>query len=53
MFDAYNQWLFGAADNLAQYEVWTKTHQEEYDQFTKLQRNKLFKVPQGQYYQKL
>ena len=53
MFDAYNQWLFGAADNLAVYENWTKTHTEEYDQFTKLQRNKLFKVPQGQYYQKL
>lgn len=53
MFDAYNQWLFGAADNLSQYEAWTKTHQEEYNQFTKLQRNKLFKVPQGQYYQKL
>lgn len=53
MFDAYNQWLFGAADNLALYETWTKTHTEEYDQFTKLQRNKLFKVPQGQYYQKL
>jgi tetratricopeptide (TPR) repeat protein len=53
MFDAYNQWLFGAADNLAQYEAWTKTHPEEYDQFTRLQRNKLFKVPAGQYYQKL
>ena len=53
MFDAYNQWLFGAADNLALYENWTKTHPDEYEQFTKLQRNKLFKVPQGQYYQKL
>ena len=53
MFDAYNQWLFGAADNLSVYENWTKTHPDEYDQFTKLQRNKLFKVPQGQYYQKL
>jgi Tfp pilus assembly protein PilF len=53
MFDAYNQWLFGAADNLAYYESWTKTHPDEYEQFTKLQRNKLFKVPQGQYYQKL
>jgi hypothetical protein len=53
MFDAYNQWLFGAAENLAYYETWTKTHPEEYEQFTKLQRNKLFKVPPGQYYQKL
>lgn len=53
MFDAYNQWLFGAADNLAMYENWTKTHTEEYDQFTRLQQNKLFKIPKGQYYQKL
>lgn len=53
MFDAYNQWLFGAADNLAYYENWTKTHPEEYEQFSKLQRNKLFKLPRGQYYQKL
>ncbi|HET9057361.1 MAG TPA: hypothetical protein VFN30_11010 [Chitinophagaceae bacterium] len=52
MYEAYNQWLFGAADNLAYYENWIKTHPTEYEQFSKLQRNKLFKFPQGQYYQK-
>lgn len=53
IFDAYNQWLFGTADNLAVYENWTNTHKDEYDSFSKFQRNKLFKVPPGQYYQKL
>lgn len=27
-FDAYNQWLFGRAENTAQYEAWVKFHAE-------------------------
>ena len=27
-FDAYNQWLFGRAENAAQYEAWNKFHPE-------------------------
>lgn len=27
-FDAYNQWLFGRAENAAQYEAWAKFHPE-------------------------
>lgn len=27
-FDAYNQWLFGRAENAAQYDAWTKFHPE-------------------------
>ena len=51
MFDAYNQWIFGTATNLPAYENWTKTHQEEYNKFDYFQRNRVFKVPAGQYYQ--
>lgn len=51
MFEAYNQWLFGTTVNLTAYENWTKTHQEEYNQFTNFQRNRVFKLPAGQYYQ--
>ncbi len=51
MFNAYNQWLFGASENLAAYENWTKTHAEEYNGFTTFQRSRIFKMPQGQYYQ--
>jgi tetratricopeptide (TPR) repeat protein len=27
-FDAYNQWMFGKADNAAQFEAWSKFHPE-------------------------
>lgn len=50
MFDAYNQWLFGPVENLASYDNWTKTHAEEYNQFTTFQKTRVFRMPQGQYY---
>ncbi len=53
MFDAYNQWLFGATENLAAYDNWTKTHTEEYNKFNAFQRNRVFRMPHGQYYQVL
>ena len=27
-FDIYNQWLFGKAENPAQFEAWTKFHND-------------------------
>ncbi len=51
MFDAYNQWLFGATENLAAYDNWTKTHAEEYNSFNVFQRSRVFKMPAGQHYQ--
>jgi len=51
MFDAYNQWLFGASENLAAYDNWTKAHAEEYAGFSKFQQSRIFKMPAGQYYQ--
>jgi tetratricopeptide (TPR) repeat protein len=51
MFDAYNQWLFGPVDNLAAYDNWTKLHTEQYTAFSTFQRNRIFKMPAGQYYQ--
>lgn len=53
MFDAYNQWLFGATENLAAFENWTKTHSEEYNGFNAFQKNRIFRMPSGQYYQNL
>jgi len=50
-FDAYNQWLFGSAQNLTAFQNWTATHNEEYRQFTTMQRSRLFKLAPGQYYQ--
>ena len=51
MFEAYNQWLFGASENLAAYQTWVSSHATENDEFIRLQKNRLFKVPIGQYYQ--
>lgn len=51
MFEAYNQWLFGATENLAAYETWTRAHEEEYKILNSFQRYRNFKMPTGQYYQ--
>ncbi|HEY2721492.1 MAG TPA: hypothetical protein VGI82_07195, partial [Chitinophagaceae bacterium] len=51
LFPAYNEWLFGTVENLAAYDSWTKDHDEEYKNFTAFQKTRIFKMPQGQYYQ--
>jgi hypothetical protein len=51
LFDAYNQWLFGAAQNLTAFQNWSTTHTDQYDEFNKFQKGRVFKVPAGQYYQ--
>jgi Tfp pilus assembly protein PilF len=51
IFTAYNEWLFGTVENLAAYDTWTKTHDEEYKNFTAFQKTRVFKMPTGQYYQ--
>lgn len=53
MFEAYNQWLFGTVENLPAYENWTRTHNEAHATFTAFQKSRVFRMPQGQYYQKL
>lgn len=50
LFDAYNQWIFAAADNLANYQNWIQTHPEESERFVNFQKSVLFKVPEGQFY---
>jgi len=51
LFDAYNQWLFGSLENLAAYDNWTRTHAEEYNNFSSFQATRVFRMPAGQYYQ--
>ena len=53
MFEAYNQWLFGPVENLAAYDAWTRTNSDVFNKFNTFQKGRIFKVPQGQYYQKL
>jgi tetratricopeptide (TPR) repeat protein len=51
MFDAYNQWLFGDSGNPADFKAWTSAHSDEYNRFTTFQKGRIFKLPNGQYYQ--
>lgn len=53
MFEAYNQWLFGTVENLPAYDSWTKTHSDLHAKFNSFQKNRIFKIPPGQYYQNL
>lgn len=50
MFDAYSQWLFGAAQNLAAFQNWTIAHAAEYNDFNRFQKGRIFKIPSAQYY---
>lgn len=50
MFEAYNQWLFGPIDNLSSFDQWSKTNSEAYKKFINFQRNRVFKMPAGQFY---
>jgi tetratricopeptide (TPR) repeat protein len=50
MFEAYNQWLFGPASDPNAYQNWIRTHEDEYLAFSSYQRNKMFKMPNGQHY---
>ena len=49
-FDAYNQWLIGASADTPKYQQWMLNHPNEVKAFQEFQRNKLFKIPEGQYY---
>lgn len=52
LFDAYNQWIFGAASDLPAFQQWTATHSEEYNKFVTFQRGRVFKIPEEQQYNK-
>ena len=52
LFDAYNQWIFGSVSNASIFQSWTSTHADEYGEFNKYQRNRVFKVAANQYYNK-
>jgi tetratricopeptide (TPR) repeat protein len=50
MFDAYNQWIFTASQNLPAYENWTTVHASEYKDLVRFQTGRIFRIPAGQYY---
>lgn len=52
MFEAYNYWIFEAASNLNAYESWMKTNAAAYQNFSRFQKSRVFKVPPAQHYLK-
>ena len=50
LFPAYNQWIFGASQNLAAYQNWTGNHSQEAEDFKKFKARNIFKIPKDQYY---
>lgn len=50
LFTAYNQWLFGVAANVVQYQQWISTHPKESSEFANFHKNRLFRMPPGQNY---
>ena len=50
LFSAYNQWIFGASQNLASYQNWTSNHAGETEDFKNFKAGNIFKIPKGQYY---
>jgi tetratricopeptide (TPR) repeat protein len=51
MFEAYNQWLFGPVTDLSRYQQWTNTNAQKVNDFAYYQKNRVFKMPPGQFYQ--
>ena len=50
MFEAYNQWVFGAISNSANFDAWMTAHGNDMGTFQHYQQNVLYKTPVGQYY---
>jgi Tfp pilus assembly protein PilF len=53
LFDAYDQWAFGAAMGLSAFQAWTAQHSDEYNRFINFQKGRIFKIPAGQNYRNL
>jgi Tfp pilus assembly protein PilF len=53
MFDAYDQWAFGASMGLSSFQTWTSQHADDYNRFINFQKGRVFKVPAGQNYRNL
>ena len=53
LFDAYNEWAFGATMGLASFQAWTAQHADDYNRFINFQKGRVFKLPPGQNYRNL
>jgi tetratricopeptide (TPR) repeat protein len=51
IFEAYNQWLLGSAENLTAFQNYTQLHAEEYSKFLEYIKKNNSTFPKGQYHQ--
>lgn len=51
LFDAYNEWIFGPATNLALYKTWVTQHQGDMDRLIKYLNTNPLRPVEGEYYQ--
>ncbi len=52
LFEAYNQWLFGAANSTTAFQTWIENHAKDAEALTQYQRSRIFKMAPNQYYKK-
>lgn len=50
LFEAYNQWLFGEAEDAGKYRGWVAENTQKAKDFSYFQKNRVFRMPPGQYY---
>lgn len=50
IWEAYQQWVFGAALDAAAYQQWQTVHAKEAQTYLQFQQGRVFKVPAQQYY---
>ena len=53
MFEAYNQWIFTAAQNLPAYQNWISLNTVAYNELNRFQKGRIFKIPVGQFYHRI
>lgn len=50
LFQAYNQWIFGASQDLNAYQHWISNHSDEYKAFLQYIKDRGLKIPKDQFY---
>lgn len=50
LLEAYTEWSLGGGESMTKYQEWVRTHQEDHYEWMRLQQNRVFKIPAGQYY---
>lgn len=50
LYDSYNQWMFGPAENEEAFKNWANLNKDAYDKFAEFHKSRIFKMPPGQTY---